>query len=200
MQSEKLKNKIYVNLFLILMIFGISYFFTYPIFSGKGSIYKPEKSISSYLEDKNNLNNAISILQDYSNKITEINSLYFNSKNNLPSDLEKILPNKADPVIIVYELTNIAKAPGSNMLLSAPRFADDGNYNSDVNKKYNTIEVSFTLEGSYENIKNFLKDLENSKRMYNVTSLDFSTAQDNRESTINKYSLAVETYYLKTNN
>ena len=199
MHKDKLKNKILVNFFLILLIFGISYFFIYPIYTGKGSIYVPKKSISAYLEEKKDLSDAITIIQDYDRKISETNSSYFNAKNKLPEDLEKILPEGADPVIIVYELTNIAKAPGSNMLLSAPRFTDDGDSNA-PNKKYNTISISCSLEGTYENLKNFLKDLENSQRVYNVTSLDFITSQDNRANTVNKYSITIETYYLKKNN
>ncbi len=199
MHGERLKNKIYVNLLLILFIFGIIYIFTYPLYSGKGSIYKPKKSISTYIEEKKNLTDAINILEKYNMKLAEANSAYFNASNNLPQDLEKILPNNADPVIIVYELTNIAKSAGSQMLLATPRVTDDGNTDSSQAKKYNTISVSFNLEGTYENIKHFLKDLENSKRIYNVKSLDFTTEQNSVGTTVNKYALVVETYYLKTN-
>lgn len=199
MHSQKLKNKIYTNLFLILVIFAISYLFIYPIYFGGGSIYKPKKSVSTYRGEIKDLNNAIGILDEYSKKLEDTNSAYFNAVNTIPSNLEKILPSSADPVIIVYELTNIAKASGSQMFLSGPRFTDDGNYKGDANKKYNTISVSFNLEGTYENIKNFLKDLESSQRIYNVTSLDFTTEQNNPNSRVNKYSLTVETYYLKTN-
>lgn len=201
MHSEKLKNKIYTNLFLILIIFGISYLFIYPLYSGKGSVYRPKKSISAYLKERKDLNNAISIVGDYERRLSETNSAYFNALNTLPQDLEKILPTGADPVIIVYELTNIAKGPNSQMLLSAPRFTDDGSYNGgDSNKKYNTISVNFNLEGTYEQLKSFLKDLEDSQRIYNVTGLDFTTAHSDIGSTVNKYALTVETYYLKVNN
>jgi Tfp pilus assembly protein PilO len=199
MHSEKLKNKIYTNLLLILVIFGIFYLFIYPIYSGKGTIYKPEKSISEYLKEKKDMNEAISIVGDYDRKLAETNSAYVKALNTLPiDDLNKILPDKADPVMIVYELSKIAMSSGSNMMLSSPRFTDDGDSNNS-DKQYNTISVSFSLEGTYQNLKNFLKNLETSERIYNVTSLDFSSDQDDTSSSVNKYSVVVETYYLKSN-
>jgi len=201
MHSEKLKNKIYTNLLLILVIFGIAYLFIYPLYSGNGAIYRPEKSISQYLKEKKDMNQSISIVGDYDRKIAETNTAYVKALNTLPiDDLNKILPDKADPVMVVYELSKIAMSSGSNMILSSPRFTDDGDSdNSNSDKQYNTISVGFSLEGTYQNLKNFLKDLETSERIYNVTSLDFSSEQDDTSSSANKYSVVVETYYLKSN-
>lgn len=201
MQNEKIKNKLYLNLLLILVIGGISYFFIYPQYTGQGTFYSPQKNISSLLRNKTDYENALSIANDYNIKIAKVNNDYDNAVKKLPLEtLNKILPSSVDPVIVVYELTKIAALPGSEMLLTEPRFSDDGSNNvnlSNQNKKYNTLAVDFNIQGTYENLKLFLKNLENSDRVFNVTKLNFSSAQDVKSVSVLKYALTVETYYLK---
>jgi hypothetical protein len=201
MQNQKIKNKIYLNLLLILFIGAICYFFIYPQYSGQGTFYSPEKNISTLLKNKTDYDSALSIANDYNNKIVKANTDYNNATQKLSiSTLNKILPSSIDPVIIIYELTKIAALPGSGMLLTDPRFADDGASGanlSDPNKKFNTLSVDFSMQGTYDSMKYFLKNLESSDRVFNVTKLDFSSAQDAKSTSILKYSMTVETYYLK---
>ena len=198
MMDKKLKNKIYTNTIFVLIIIAIIYFFIYPQYSGSGIFYSPTKNISSLLKEKDDYDNAINIAKDYQNKIIKTNDNYSNSLNTLPIDvLNKVLPNSADPVLVIYELSRIAAKPDSNMLLTSPTFTDDSNNQS--NKKYNTLSVSFSLEGTYENIKTFLKNLEKSERVFNVTNLSFSSNQDTKAISPLKYNITVETYYLKQN-
>jgi len=201
MQNEKIKNKIYLNVLLVLIIGAICYFFIYPQYSGQGTFYSPEKNISTLLKNKKDYDNALSIAADYNTKIVKANTEYNNATQKLPiSTLNKILPSSIDSVIIIYKLTQIAALPGSNMLLTDPRFADDGanaGGPSDPNKKYNTLSVDFSMQGTYDSMKFFLKNLENSDRVFNVTKLDFSSDPSAKSTSILKYSMTVETYYLK---
>jgi Tfp pilus assembly protein PilO len=161
--------------------------------------YSPEKNISTLLDQNQGYDKAISIANDYNKKIANNNRQYVDALNSLSIDtLNKVLPTSADPVLVIYELSEIAKQPGSSMILLSPKFTDNGG-DKNSNKKYNTLSVSFTLEGTYNNMKSFLKNLENSNRIYNVTSLNFSSAQDTRATSALKYSVTVETYYLKQN-
>ncbi|MDQ1281981.1 MAG: hypothetical protein QG630_332 [Patescibacteria group bacterium] len=200
MQNQRIKNKIYINLLLILVIGFIIYFLIYPQYSGKGTFYSPQKNISSLLKSKTDSDSAILIANTYNTKLAKINNDYNNALERLPVDtLNKILPSALDPVIIIYELTKIAALPGSNMLLTDPKLSDDGAAGSsqNTNKKYNTISVTFNVKGTYDSIKFFLKNLENSDRIFNVTKLNFSSAQDTKANSILSYSISVETYYLK---
>ncbi len=200
MQNQRIKNKIYINLLLILVIGFIIYFLIYPQYSGKGTFYSPQKNISSLLKSKTDSDSAILIANTYNTKLAKINSDYNNALERLPVDtLNKILPSNLDSVMIIYELTKIASLPGSNMLLTDPKLSDDGAEGSsqNTNKKYNTISVTFNVKGTYDSIKFFLKNLENSDRIFNVTKLNFSSAQDTKANSILSYSISVETYYLK---
>lgn len=196
MHSEKVKNKVYSNLLIILASFGILYLFTYPMYTGVGRIYSPKAGIKSLLQDKDNLTSALTVIQDYDNKLGSINSSYTRAISSLDLDtLDKILPVEADPVLIAYEITKIAARSGSGMLLSGLAVREG----QSENKKYNTMTLNFNTEGTYDNLLNFLHDLEISKRIYNVTSLNFSSDQDNTQSSLLKYSLTVETYYINNN-
>ena len=177
MQNQKIKNKIYVNILLSVLIGAISYFFIYPQYVGQGTFYSPENNISSLLKEKSDYESAMTIAKNYDNKIVKINNDYNDALQKLPIEtLNKILPSSVDPVITIYQLTKIASMQGSDMLLTEPKFSDDGTSGSnDLNKKFNTLKIDFNVKGSYENIKFFLKNLENSERIFNVTSLNFSS-------------------------
>ncbi len=203
MQNQKIKNKIYLNLLLILIIGSIIYFFIFPQYSGRGTFYSPEKNISTLLQKKSDLDSAISTAKIYNNKISKANNDYKEALDKLPVEtLNKVLPSSLDPVMIVYALTKISLLPGSNMLLSDPKLSDDGAdeaARSNSNKKYNIMTIDFNIQGTYDNLKYFLKNLENSDRIFNVTKLSFGSKDDTKANSILKYSVTVETYYLKQN-
>lgn len=193
MHSEKVKNKFYYNLLLILVSFGIIYFFIYPMYTGSGQIYSPKKGIKALLQQKKDITSAVTVVAGYDNKLGAANQNYSSSIASLNlDDLNKILPTSADPVLIAYEITGIAKRSG--MLLEGLSVRDGA---SD-NKKYNVMNITFSTEGSFNSLKNLLHDLERSQRIYNVTSLSFSTDKDSTASSLYKYSISVETYYLAT--
>ena len=199
MQNVKLRNKVYSNIFILLVIIGIFYFVIYPQYTGSGVFYSPEKNISSLLDQSHGYDKAILIAADYNKKVASTNKAYSDALANLSVDtINKILPTSADPVLVIYELSEIAKRPESGMLLVSPKFSDNSS-DKNSNKKFNTLSVSFTVEGTYPSMKAFLKNLESSNRIYNVTSLNFASAQDTRATSALKYSMTVETYYLKQN-
>jgi Tfp pilus assembly protein PilO len=199
MPNGKLRNKVYSNIFILLVIIGIFYFIIYPQYTGSGVFYNTEKNISTLLEQSHGYDKAILIANDYNKKIASTNKAYSDKLSELSVEtINKVLPTSADPVLVIYELSEIAKRPESNMLLVSPKFSDNSSDKS-ANKKFNTLTVSFTVEGTYDSMKAFLKNLENSNRIYNVTALNFSSAQDTRATSALKYSVTVETYYLKQN-
>lgn len=197
MQNEKIKNKIYLNILLGAATLAISYFFIYPQYTGEGTIYSPTNSISSLLKQKTDYESALTLASDYNDKIVKINSDYATALEKLPLDsLNKILPSSVDPVITIYQLSKIAALPGSDMILTAPRFSDDES-GSNIDKKFNTLTINFNIEGTYDNLKFLLKNLENSDKVFNVTKLNFASSADTKSVSILKYSITVETYYLK---
>lgn len=197
MRNQRMKNKIYINLLLILASFAIIYLFIYPQYSGSGTFYSPEKSISSLRKDKKDYTAALAMADTYNLQVIKTNNDYREALNTLPIDkLNKVLPTESDPILTIYELLRIANRPESNMRLISPRYVDNGNDNN-PSKKYNTLSISFSVEGTYGQLKAFLRNLEESEKIFNVTSLDFSSSRDTRAQSSLRYSMTVETYYLK---
>lgn len=196
MPNKKLKNKIYVNFLLLVAAFGIFYFIIYALYTGNGTFFTPKRSISQLLTDKKDYTAALAVADSYNQKVVRTNTDYMQALNTLPIDkLNNLLPNTSDPILAIYELSRIAERPESNLRLTAPRYIDDGE--SNTNKNFNTISISFTIEGTYGQLKSFLKNLENSEKIFNITNLDFTSSRDTRAGTSLKYNITVETYYLK---
>lgn len=198
MTNERIKNKIYANLLIVIAIFAVFYLFILPQYKGSGLIYNPDKNISSLTTQKKDYDTTLSLANNYLETLNKTNTSYTSALAGLPIDkLNKVLPASADPIIVIYELTKMAARPESDMKIKSPQISDnnkDGNNNAN---RFNTMAISFSVEGTYEQLKAFLKNLESSERIYNVTSLSFNSSRDTRQSSILSYNLSIETYYLK---
>jgi len=70
-------------------------------------------------------------------------------------------------------------------------------------RKYNAFPLGFTTEGDYDSFLLFLKDLEYNLRLIDVKSISFSVPQDTGkpidglDSNVYRYTVKVETYWLK---
>lgn len=194
MNKNNIKNKMLINVFITILIVGLIYFFIYPLYTGVGTIYNPKNNVSKLLEEKTKLDGALNIAKDYSLKINSINKDFITNVNTLPVDkLEKILPSSIDRIIIAYEFTRLVEKEASKMLFSDLKIGEIDNSNSNNDKGYKVLTLSFSLTGSYENMKSFLQSLEKSERIYNITSLSFASEKEG--GVIFKYSFNVETYY-----
>lgn len=197
MLNKKLKNKIYINFLLLVVSFSIFYFFIYALYTGNGTFYAPERSISELLTDKKDYTAALAVADSYNQKVVRTNSNYVEALNNLPIEkLNNVLPTNSDPVLAVYELTKIAQRPESGLRLTSPKYVDDGD-STQTFKSYNTIAISFVVEGTYGQVKAFLRNLENSEKIFNITDLNFTSSRDSRPGSSLRYNITVETYYLK---
>lgn len=196
MRNQRMKIKIYTNLLLVLAIFAVVYIFLYPQYSGKGSIYNPEKSISALLVDKSDYTVALDVAASFNNRVIKTNRDYEEALNTLPIDkLNKILPIETDPILTIYELSLIAARPESKMSIISPRYVDNSAATG-PNKKYSTLSISFSVEGTYEQMKAFLKNLENSEKIFNVVTMSFNSSRETRAGSLLTYSITLETYYL----
>lgn len=194
MQNAKLKNKIYTNLFLIMLTFVPFYFLALPIYNGGGqNLLGINKTIVSLLQEKDNYNSAIKDAEKYRVTINNVLSAYSTvSDGGKMVGVESMIPSNADPVAVINELSYITLQ--SNMQLTSPRFADDSENNQN---SYNTLTIDFSVKGTYPDLKSLLHNIENSQRIYNVKKMSFSSSADTKATSILTYQISVETYYLK---
>lgn len=152
-------------------------------------------------------------------------------------NIVKLLPDNIDSVRLIIDFNNIASEFGmslSNILLSAPGIqtapkggsagtpgagtagsasaADAGTASAGPdNRAYDSVKLSFSVTGTYTNFVEFLKKLEASLRIADITSLSFSSGKGGSQAPgvsgssaarengadVYTYSLTVRTYYLK---
>lgn len=136
----------------------------------------------------------------------------FNSFN--PADLDrlqKLLPDHVDNVRLILDMDNMATNRGmslKNVEVSgvsgkdAPVKTVIGTL-GDSSRKYESLIVSFSTAGTYENFKTFLNDLEASLRIVDLQSLSLAPAGaisgtiSNPGDPIYNFNISLKTYWLK---
>ena len=110
--------------------------------------------------------------------------------------LNRLLPDAIDNVRLIIDIENIARRYG--MVPQVRSFSDTGGSEGVVvtnTKPYNTVTVAFSVSGSYDTLKRFVRDLEQSLRLVDIQNIKFS-AEDND---FYSYEFQIKTYWLKSN-
>ncbi len=133
-----------------------------------------------------------------------------------PDDIdrvEKLLPDNVDNIRLIIEIEKIAAKYG--MILKQVKYdtfdADDestGSLKTETksnalmsNKEYGEFELQFSTEGDYTKFLSFLRDIEQSLRVVDITDVGFSSLSDVTTTGLSsgsyKYDFTVKTYWLK---
>ncbi len=125
--------------------------------------------------------------------------------------LNKLLPDNPDNIKMIIEIENIATPYGmilKNVKFDAPKkkTAESGFVTgttddlATASKDYGIFNLEFSTTGTYNNFQNFLKDLEKSLRIIDISSIAFTSvdsATANGVSDVYKYDFKIKTYWLK---
>ena len=118
--------------------------------------------------------------------------------NEMPrSDLDKLaklLPDNIDNVRLIIDLDEMAKKYGMRIR----NFKADANERKDVIGKdatpYGILTLSFSTSASYNTFLAFIRDLEKSLRILDISAITFSAGETNP---LYEYNVTVKTYWLK---
>ena len=131
-------------------------------------------------------------------KIQGLRDKLMNSYNTFsPADvtrLERLLPDTVDNVRLVLDINNIAGRYG--LIIKNVRLANltkDPNQLGPENKEYGTLVLQFSVNASYANFTAFMRDLEDSLRVVDISSISFKTGDTQQVD----YDVSVQTYWLK---
>lgn len=181
---------------LILIIISVGSFFAYTdkIYRGE-SADGSQPSIKSLMaedaEYQTALNNTSEIKKKRATLVDKMNQI---SPENL-SKLESLLPDNIDNIQLIIDMSNIAERHG--LTLKGAKL--DNSLKTDTNKlgadnsKYGTVGISFSVTASYDNFQNFLKDLEKSLRLVEITDLSVAGNLNG----LYEFSVGLKTYWLK---
>lgn len=185
-----------ISIVLILASIGLFFGYIDPTYSSVSSPSASEKelSIKELIAKKADYDRALTNSRDYQEEKQRLLDKY----NKIPraniEKLEKLLPNNIDNVRLVIDIDEIAKNYGMRIR----NFAADAAGKSEVVGRdatpYGTLTLSFSTTASYNTFLAFIRDLERSLRIIDVTSIQFAAGNT---SDLYDFNVSIKTYWLK---
>ena len=172
---------------LIILALGLFFGYTNPLYQKIKDKQLQQSTIVEANKKAAQLRAVRNSLTDERNKISDSNI----------ESLKKMLPDAVDNVGLIIDMTNIAAKYG--MPLKGAHVTEGGGNVASTQglgpdaSKYGTISMSFVVTNTYDNFLIFMKDLESSLRLLDVTSVSFGSNKDGRYD----FSVTLQTYWLK---
>ena len=190
-----MKNLIVVV--LILSSIGIFYFITIPTYADISALSVTKEGYDKALNNSQEAQGVRDALE------TKYNSIPVANLNRL----EAFLPDSIDNIRLIIEIDRIAGRYNmalNNARVSLIKDAVPENIGEAVSLSsiaYGTGKLDFSVTGTYEAYIAFLKDLEQSLRLINITSISLSGASMGETAKealdIYDYNTSLNTYWLK---
>ena len=174
---------------IILLIASVGLFVVYV-----NPTYQHDQALSAEASD---YNQALSKASELRARREELTQQYDAIDSSDIDRLTKLLPDSVDNVRLIININDIAEKYGMNIkdIQISEDNANSGETLGPNTQSYGTITLSFGITSTYENFEAFLKDLESSLRIVDVTSLSFSSASAKNDTY--DYSVSLQTYWLK---
>ncbi len=178
---------------IILLILAGGTFFGY-VDNTYTKVKELQKEKATYDEALENAKKAVS-------KFESLQQQYNSIPLESVEQIKRFLPDNIDNIRLIIDLNGIALRHG----MTLKTIAIDGG--GDTSKKpmsgdtsvlesgIGTVGVSFSVNGSYDNFLAFIKDIEKSMRLVDVSSISVSTPVPGK--TTSQYNVSVKTYWLK---
>ena len=137
-------------------------------------------------------------------QFSKIRNSLSDTENSFPSEgrtmLEKMLPNTVDNVRLIIDISNLATQYGvklKNIKINAPSGAANQTGSAIAlgveQNPFGTMLLNFTVSSPYSNFVQFIKGLERSLRIVDVSSISFNSTDVD----LYDYSVGIKTYWLK---
>ncbi len=185
-------SKFITPLILIALAVGIYFTFTAKEVEKAEAIQLVNKEYETAIDNADSL---IDIRDELNKKFSAIE----------PRDLgrlKKMLPDNVDNVRLIIDINDVANKNGfslRNVRTSATGESSDrpnvGGQNTPPvgTDKYNVVTMSFSVTGRYEDFLKFLRELERSLRIIDITKITLNTSNTG----VYEYGVELKTYWLK---
>ncbi len=123
----------------------------------------------------------------------------------LPEDREKVkklVPSvdEFDEAAFINDMNNIAlnhsmflRGMSVSGLNTGIEKSEEGEEkSSNTSKQYQVVSMSFNISNTYSGLKKFLKDLEKSEQLLDITTISFGSTSETKES---NYNITINAYY-----
>lgn len=178
-----------LNLLLLVGSFALYYVVLNPLYTGEGSVWQPEQSISSLRNSNSQYDQTLSQVESLFKEAETLKKQYNNIADDVKRKMSIMVPSGIDPVRLVSEVSNVANETGLSL--------NDVSYSENTNTAggRGAYTVSFSVKTTYTKFKELMRNYETSMRLYNVLTTSFNVSET--DSTLINYQVKLETYYMK---
>jgi Tfp pilus assembly protein PilO len=198
-------NKVIFQVILVVVSVGLFFTVVDPLYrsedSEKPGIKSLQASISKY-------NEAIDKSEELIREKERLLEVRRSMNQNDRAALEKLLPDSIDNIRLIIDIDSIALRYGlvlknlrftggnntkQSSASTAPKAADN-NISIGGNDVVGTVTFGFSVTARYEVFKQFLRDLEKSLRLLDITQLSIKATD---ETDFYTYDVTIKTYWLR---
>ena len=178
-------------LFLIIASVGIFYGYTNPNYRGEAN------SSTNVVRLMNERKQYVEALDNSKKFIDKLNDLTLINNSLSTPDLErlkKLVPDNIDNVKLIIDIDKIASRYGLH--IRGIKIEDSAGSTGELgpdNRPFGSVVFSFNITASYDRFKMFIRDLEESLRIIDITNVTFNST----ESGDYDYGIKVKTYWIK---
>lgn len=189
-------NKNLTPLILIVLSVGIYFTFTRAKIDELQAIRQVNAQYEQALKNSEKLVKVRDTVRDNYNKISQDDQ----------ERLEKILPDNVDNVRLIIDVSGVAARHGivmKNVKTTTPKDASEPVVDTAMGQgmgvsapkqgSYSTVTLSFDVSSNYQNFLNFLKDIEASLRIIEISKITIKS----NDTGVYDYSVEVKTFWLK---
>jgi Tfp pilus assembly protein PilO len=185
----------YTPIILILVSVGLFFFYIEPLRERIDELNQERIEKETNIQKVKELRETRGIL----------NEKYKNISKEDIARLSKVLPDTVDNVRLILDINNIASKYGiilKGISISGGPMAESGEINRNqgqnqtIDQSIGNIQFSFSFSTDYDVFKIFLKDLEESMRLIDITDITVSAGAEDKSGLYN-YSLSLNTYWLR---
>jgi Tfp pilus assembly protein PilO len=173
-----------VSIVLILASIGLFFGYIDPTYSDVKEL-RAEKA-----DYDRALNNSKELQAERDKLLEKFNKM---PKSDLDK-LEKLIPDHIDNVRLVIDIDEMAKKYGMRIRNFRADAAEKKDTIGKDSGAYGTLTLSFSTTATYNTFLAFMKDIEQSLRIIDVTTISFIA---NDASPLYDYNVTVKTYWLK---
>ena len=185
---------------IILILSSLTIFFGYinPNYKGNGTPTNvSDYSTYSVLSLKDELTKFDDLAKGSTSVVSKRNNLVAKKDRISQEDitrLEKLLPSNIDNIRLIIEIGKIAS--GRNLIIKNVSIGEGKKNSESIGQNassFGTLSLNFSVNASYKNFLDFLKDLENNLRIIDITNISFAAT----DSGFYDFNVGLNTYWLK---
>lgn len=175
--------KLLLPILIIILAAALFFGLTQPLISS-GSASDP--GITELLSEKKVLEAALETAKKSAQKLSELETQYNAITEEQKTALENVLPNTIDEVRLIIYVQNIGAQnstplKGVSVLVKEGESVNAAAMSSEagtelVRAGYEPVAVSFTVKATYNQFLSLVEKLEKSLKIFDITSVEFSSA------------------------